>query len=379
MPWRNAVEQRALLLELLETGLPMEAACEALGVCRATGYKWKGRFESEGAEGLQDRPRAPHQRPHALEAKLEERILDAHSKFGWGAKKLKALLERRYPRTSWPAASTIGELLKRHGRVKPRRRRRHGSASRTELTDAQAPNHVWAVDFKGEFRLGNGRLCYPLTISDLYSRMLLCSHGFYGIEANQTFRRIEQAIAQYGAPEHVRSDNGAPFTLQFSLWLADRGIHHERIHPGRPAENGCHERMHRTLKADTARPPESSMAAQQHRFDAFVDRFNFERPHEALGQRPPADLYRRSSRQAKLRSPRYPRYFETRLVDGKGYLHWRSRRDMFVSEALAHRTVGIHEVDDGVWELCYHELVIGYFNDNETSSELSFLSTMFPV
>ena len=289
------MDQRAMLMKLLNQGVPMATACEAFGVCRATGYKWKARYEREGPAGLEERSRAPHHRPHAMDGRLEKRILEAHTKYGWGAKKLKAVLEARHPKVSWPAASTIGEVLKRHGRVRPRRReRRPQTLTPRPLQEVTAANDTWAVDFKGEFRLGNGRLCYPLTISDQHSRMLLCCHGFTRIGQAETYQRIAQTLEEYGAPKRFRSDNGIPFRLGFSVWLADRGIDHEPTRPGTPSDNGRHERMHRTLKEAVARPPRRTLKAQQKAFDVFQHRYNHERPHEALGLRPPRTHYRRS-------------------------------------------------------------------------------------
>src|SRR6185295_15651836 len=266
-----------------ESGWTMSELCAAFGVSRKSGYKWLQRYRDAGVEGLRERPRAPLHHPNATPAELVQQLIAARKQHGfWGPRKLVRTLRRAQPQLPWPAPSTVGAILARHGLVTPRRRRRGGVAvGRPALSPPTYPNQVWGVDYKGWFRLGDGQRCDPLTISDLFSRYVLACRRVPRLTAHCARPVFERAFREYGLPDAIRSDNGIPFASvglgglsQLAVWWIKLGIALERISPGRPDQNGRHERMHRTLKRETALPPCATAAAQQRRFDRFRIRFN---------------------------------------------------------------------------------------------------------
>lgn len=374
MPWkRGPMEQREELIRLMQSGeVPVRELCELYGVSRKTAYKWFSRH-CDGT-GLQDRSRAPRSHPNALPHELVERVVALKARYPtMGPKKIRALMLARAPRgnRAIPAASTIFDVLDRHGLVDrrnhPKRQSRQPRASR-ELRPVESPNDTWCIDFKGEFRLGDGSICYPLTVTDAFSRYVLDVRALPATRYDLTRRSCEKLFERCGLPAVMRSDGGVPFfgrgagcVSQLSVWWMKLGIHCERV--GRPQDNGCHERMHRTLKQHTARPPSGSMSAQQRRFDAFRAHFNNVRPHEALGMKTPSSLYARSKRQALTeRAPEYPKHFEVRHVAPNGMIRWK-KRDLFVSEALGAEPVGIEEIDDGLHRVTYGSLLLGFLAD----------------
>jgi transposase InsO family protein len=291
----------------------------------------------------------------------------------WGPRKLLAYLARRQPRAAWPAASTVGELLKRHGLVRPRRRRPHPGHPGRPTTPMDAPNAVWTTDFKGQFRTGDGAYCYPLTVCDGYSRYLLACRGLRSVETTGARGVFERLFRAYGLPARIRSDNGVPFATAalgrlsaLSAWWIKLGITPELIEPSSPQQNGQHERMHRTLKAEATKPARASLAAQQRRFDAFRAEYNGERPHEALGNDTPADHYAPSPRPypARLAHPEYPGHFEVRYVSRNGGVRWHNRW-VNVSHVLAEEYVGLEEVDDGVWSVYFGPVLLGRFDERD--------------
>jgi transposase InsO family protein len=293
----------------------------------------------------------------------------------WGPRKLLAYLAKRAPEEAWPSASTVGEILKRHGLVQERRRSRsRPPVERGSLTQATVPNHVWACDFKGQFRTADGQLCYPLTVTDSYSRYLLGVDGLASVGEPCSWPVFDRLFRCYGLPQVMRSDNGSPFASGRSLagltrlsvkWLK-LGIKPERIKPGHPEQNGSHERMHRDLKGETVRPPAANQSAQQARFDQFREIRNHDRPHEALGQRTPAELYSASPRPypSKLNEPCYPGHFEVRYVRPAGEIKFRGRY-LFLGEALRGEHVGLEEFDDGRWSLYFAEFLLGRFDERD--------------
>jgi transposase InsO family protein len=345
----------------------MTDLCEAFGISRKTGYKWRDRYVLLGPAGLVEGSHAPHRLSHATPAALRERILDmreAHP--SWGPRKIVARLCALHPRECWPSASTAGEILKRTGLVVPRRLRRRAPPRLGELTLAERANHVWAADHKGWVRLGDGARCEPLTVTDSFSRYLIGLSATPNTREEEARPIFEKAIREYGLPDAIRSDNGPPFAstgvtglTALSVWWAKLGIAHERIDPGSPQQNGRHERFHRTL-LEAMRPPCASRAAQEARFEAFVREYNEERPHEALGQTPPATLYEASSRAMpeRLPEPDYPATAAVRRVRSNGEIKWRGDL-VAVSTALCGELVCVEETPPGEWQVRFHAAPLG--------------------
>ena len=339
--------------------------CRVYGVSRKTGYKWWARYEQEGVAGLADRSRAPRSHPNAVGADDEAAILALRAqRSSWGERKLHAFLERERPEQAWPSPSTIGAILKRHGLTYARRRRRHATPSST-LSDATAPNQVWAIDFKGHFRTGDGWRCDPLTISDTASRYLLRCQAVERPNYAHVQPLLEATFREYGLPRALRSDNGPPFASvalgglsRLSVWFLRLGVVPERIEPGHPEQNGRHERMHRTLKKETASPPRATARGQQRAFHSFQRDYNEQRPHEALGMATPASVYVPSPREYPARLPEmeYPSRYQLRRVAERGDIHWRNRV-VFLSEVLAGETVGLEEDEQG-WRIWLGPLLL---------------------
>lgn len=378
MPWSESVEMsRVKFIADLESCLyAMTELCEKHGISRKTGYKWAQRFGREGVEGLKDRSRAPRHSPGQTEPAVAERLFELRRRHPtWGPRKLLAWLEKHEPEQVWPRASTMGGLLKRAGLVELCRRRapraRPMSVARTE---ARVANEVWTVDFKGQFRTGDGRLCYPLTVVDGFSRFVLVIQSLPSVAGAGVWPVFEQAFREYGLPRVIRTDNGSPFASSSALaglsslsvrWFK-LGIVVERIEPGHPEQNGRHERMHRTLKAETTRPPAANSTDQQALFDRFRHEYNEQRPHEALGQRPPGELYQSSSRPYpdRLPQPEYPGHYEVRSVHPGGEIKWQGRY-LFLSEALGGERVGLEEYEDGLWAVYFGGLCLARFDERE--------------
>lgn len=379
MPWEETtpMEERARFVEEFESALySVTELCERYGISRKTGYKWLNRYGVEGEVGLRDRSRAPRTSPSRTADRLVEPLLALRRKHPtWGPRKLLAYLSKRAPKEAWPSASTAGEILKRHGLVQERSRSRSRCpVVRGSLTQATAPNHVWACDFKGQFRTADGQLCYPLTVTDSYSRYLLGVDGLASVSEPYSWPVFDRLFRCYGLPQVLRSDNGSPFASGRSLagltrlsvkWLK-LGIKPERIKPGHPEQNGSHERMHRDLKRETVRPPAANSTVQQARFDEFRQIRNQDRPHEALGQKTPAELYSSSPRSypSKLSEPCYPGHFEVRYVRPAGEIKFRGRY-LFLGEALRGEHVGLEEFDDGRWSLYFAEFLLGRFDERD--------------
>jgi transposase InsO family protein len=378
MPWREMwpMEQRLEFIREYATELfTMTELAAQYGISRKTAYKWLERYEVEGALGLRDRSRRPHGRPQATAADLVEALVAQRRRHPrWGARKLLVVVRRRQPQAAWPARSTVCELLKRAGLVNARRRgQRPPIPLRSTLAPITRPNEVWTTDFKGEFRTGDRQYCYPLTVRDGFSRFVLRCDALLGRTGEATRRRFERAFAEYGLPERIRSDNGGPFASPglgglsaLSVWWIRLGIAPERIAPAHPEQNGSHEQFHAVLKAETARPPAASAAAQQRRFTRFCAEYNCERPHEALQDAPPAKYYQASSRALPVRLPPldYPGHAEVRLVSRNGCVSWNGA-PLFLTMALAGEPVAFEEVDDGVWTISFATLVLARFDERQ--------------
>ena len=361
MPWeqRSAMSQRTrFVAALLEGDREMAELCREFGISRKTGYKWWTRFDAEGGTGLEDRSRAPKHRPHAVAEEVVQAVLQLRGERPtWGPKKLVAYLERQRPDVRWPAISTVAALLKQHGLAAHRRQRSVSPPWTQPFVAVKEPNSAWSADFKGQFRLGNGRLCYPLTLTDNHSRYLLRCQALERPTLQAIWPTFVHAFREYGLPGAVRTDNGTPFAStsgtglsRLSVRLLKLGVIPERIRRGHPEENGRHERMHRTLKAEACAPAAKTFAGQQRVFEAFRNDFNHTRPHEALGFDTPGEHYETSSRVMpdRLSDPEYGPPHLVRKVDPVGvlYLH---RHQIQVGRPLAGERVGVREVDDGLW------------------------------
>lgn len=372
MAWKetDVVDQRMRFVMDYQSGAyAIAGLCRAYAISRCTGYKWLKRYAEEGVEGLKDRSRAPHRHPRQVLEAVIETIIACRSDFPWwGPKKIRHYLMRTCPAHRWPAASTIGEILTRHGLTVSRRRRRRVPPQTAPFADCDGPNTMWCADFKGWFRTGNGARCEPLTISDVCSRYLLRCQVMPGTGGVRVKAVFQAAFREYGLPEVIRTDNGSPFASHgvgglstLSVWWITLGIVPERIDPGQPQQNGRHERIHLTLKQ--AVPPAATLRDQQRAFDRFRYEYNDLRPHEALGQVPPAEVYTRSPRPypVRLSRMRYPETMTVRRVQKRGEFHWRGHR-VFLGEALAGEPVGLEPEDDRYWTVRFGPVVLGVFD-----------------
>lgn len=375
------MDLRTEFMKRLAAGERMTDLCREYGISRKTGHKFKARFERLGLQGLADQSRAPKVIPHKTSPELEELIVAERQEHPtWGPKKLKEVLECRLER-SFPSAAAIGAVLKRNGlAVRKRRRRFRHQPAPTTLREALAPNEVWCIDYKGQFRLGNGAYCYPLTMTDQFSRYILGCEGMGAISDEAARDVCEEIFRTHGLPEVVRSDNGVPFAstglgglTRLSVFWLRLGIQLERIRPAHPEDNGRHERMHRTLKFETARPARANLLQQQERFDEFVDEFNHQRPHEGLNMQRPGDVYLPSPRSFpdRLPEPRYPAHDDVLRVNRSGQIYIPGIRMVPLSTALAGELVGIREERDGRWLVSYFDQDLGYIHQDNTISPVT--------
>jgi putative transposase len=377
MGWKetSVVEERFKFIQEHQSGdWSVAELCRRHGVSRKTGYKWLERYESEGLEGLRDQSRAPLHHPNEVLAEVAEAVQDLRRQHPlWGPEKLHARLQRDAPEIVWPAASTIGELLKRKGMTVPPKRHRRVAPSLNPLSQAAAANQVWCIDFKGWFRCGDGSRCDPLTITDAYSRYLLKCQVMVGMDARNVRGVMEPLFREFGLPNDMLQDNGEPFASSgigglssLSVWWVKLNIRPVRIPPGKPQYNGKHERMHRSLKAATAAPPAGNLRLQQQAFDAFREEYNYERPHEALQMRTPGEFYQPSCRQypSRLAEPEYGNGWEVRRVRECGSIRWWSE-SVFVGRALMGEAIGLEPVNDGLWRIWFYKYPLGMFDDRK--------------
>jgi putative transposase len=377
MPWMETepMDQRKRFVESQRSRTwTMTELCDRFSVSRKTGYKWLRRAEAEGWVGLEDRSRRPHNCPWQTPPVVEQAIVEARVAHpDWGPVKILEYLEKRQPELILPAPSTAGKLLDQWDLVKRRRPRRFWRHPSGPLLQPLGPNELMTADFKGQFRTGDGVYCYPLTIADSYSRYLLRCQALSSVSTAEARPVFERLFREMGLPQAIQTDNGAPFSATglhglcgLSVWWMRLGIQHLRSRPGHPQDNGRHERMHRTLKAATARPPASNHRAQQRRFDAFRAEYNEVRPHQALGGETPASLWRASSRPypARIASPTYPEHFEKRLVSNAGCFRFKSRV-LFLSQALKQEWIGLEEIEDGTWSLHFYDVLLARLDERE--------------
>jgi putative transposase len=382
MPWESTTvtDERVRFVlayqrEVLTEQTSMAALCERFGITRKTGYKFVRRQREEGWQGLSDRSRAPLSGRHWIDHGVRDEILAVKERYDdFGAKKIAAHLRRADPDRSWPSVSAIHQTLKRAGLVDHSvRRRRYPHPGAPPPFDASVPNEEWSVDFKGQFRTRDRRYCFPLTIADTFSRYLLACESMLRPSLEQTWRVFERVFRAFGLPEAIRSDNGIPFAAsslrrltRLSVRWIRLGIRLHLIEPGKPQQNARHERMHKTLKARVCVTPGLNARDQQKFFDGFRYLYNEERPHEALGQIPPAEIYVPSTRIYPSRLPEleYAAGFEQRRVNTNGVIKW-NRREVFLTEALSGESVGLQLIDDGIWILMFGSITLGYYSDPE--------------
>ena len=371
MPWKetNVLEERMKFISsYLDGEWTMVELCRAFNISRKTGYKWLDRYRNQGLDGLHDESRAPLSHMNQTPDDVVELLLACRKDHPrWGPKKLIPALEKRYPGIRCPAKSTAGDILKRHGMVRPRRRRRRATPATKPFKHVTDPNDVWAVDFKGSFRVGDGRRCQPLTVTDSLSRFALLSKALSNQRADTVKPRFEALFKERGMPYRIRSDNGAPFAsvglgglTSLSAWWLKLGIRLERIKPGNPQENARHERFHWTLKQETAMPPRASIRAQQVAFTKFLREYNYDRPHESLGDKTPGEFYCESERiyPGRAPEPEYPGHFEVRRVKRNGFIKWHNEF-VYLTEALCRETIGLEQISDRHYRVFFCDLELG--------------------
>lgn len=372
MPWKNVTPMEEIIRFVMlaqSERFTVTELCEQFGISRKTGYKYLERYGTEGLKGLRARSHRPHRFPQRTDDAVEALVvMERRLHRTWGPKKLHKILELKHGISSPPARSTIGEILKRHG-LSVRRRRKPGAyrALNEGLTVPTQPNEVWTVDFKGWFNLGDGQRCDPLTVCDRYSRYLLACQARPNQQFKGTLQAFQGLMRQAGVPEVIRVDHGSPFASgglgrlsSLSIWWIEQGIEVELTGPGAPQENGSHERMHRDLKAEASTPPSANLAAQQRRFERWQHTYNYERPHESLGQQRPADFYQASTRRLNENDKPivYGSKYEVKIVSSSGFVAHEGK-NYHVGEVFANKRVGVHLNGEGQRELHFANVHLG--------------------
>lgn len=369
MPWEqtSAMDQRVqFIADWLSRDYTKMELCRAYGISRPTADKWIQRYQQGGVEQLAERSRAAHYHPNQSSEEVVQMLIETKLyQQNWGPKKVLDYLRQNGPELGWPADSTAGEILKRAGLVKHRVRRHHVSPYSEPFGDCQGPNQIWSADFKGDFALGNHRRCYPLTLSDNFSRYLLLCRALEHPSYQAVRPWFEWVFREYGLPEAIRTDNGPPFASlaiggisELSKWWIQLGIRPERIKPGKPSQNGRHERMHRTLKHDV--PPQPTHRRQQNQFDLYLEQYNGQRSHEALGRKTPASVYCASPRSypGKIPAIEYGPGITVRQVRHNGEIKWNGDL-IYVSQVLAQEPLGLKQITEDQWEVRYSFHLLG--------------------
>ena len=373
MPWKvcRPMDERLKFVARLLDGEKMAGVCREFGISRKTGYKILGRYHDSGLEALTDRSRRPYRQANQLPFQIEMLIVRLkQEKPAWGAPKIRERLKRLYPDVHTPAISTVHAVLDRHGLVK-RRKPRRPRPEGTSLSHALEPNELWCADYKGEFMLADRRYCYPLTVTDFASRYLFACEALSTTKEAFAFTAFERVFKEFGLPKAIRTDNGVPFASpnalfnlsKLSVWWLRLGIEIERIKPGCPQQNGRHERMHLTLKLETTKPAGQNFLQQQAKFDDFIDCYNNERPHQAIGMCFPAQLYRPSPRRYEgLPALDYPFHDKAVTVTTCGRICFKNRK-INLSQVFAGQTVGIKQTEERIWLVSFMQYDLGYFDD----------------
>ena len=376
MPWieRKPMDEKLLLIaDYLRQSADFATLCRRYGVSRKTGYKWVARYRDQGLPGLDERSRRPKVLPAQVPLIVRQAIIDLRGRCGMeqGPKKIQAVLRQRFPDQPVPCRTTIYNVLKQAGLVVPRSQRRRVTPAPGLLRPANTPNVLWSADFKGQFLMGNGQWCFPLTVMDHASRYLLGCQALPAVRQTESQAVFERLFREFGLPDRLRTDNGVPFASlgaaglsRLSIWWIRLGIQPERITPGRPQQNGRHERMHRTLKRAVIQPPAQDAQAQQKRFERFCSEYNTQRPHEALGQRPPASVYAPSPRSFPRQLPEmlYPSTLHRHRVSSSGLIYWRRLR-IYIGGVLAGQHIGLDAIADGVWDAYFGTVHLGRFDE----------------
>jgi putative transposase len=367
------MDERLRFVARLLDGEKMAALCREFDISRKTGYKIFQRYQDCGLDGLTDRSRRPYRYANRLPFQIEKLIVQLkRERPSWGAPKIREKLRRLHSDIQTPAISTVHAVLFRHGLVHHGRKRRH-KAQGTTLSRPLTPNELWCADYKGEFMLADRRYCYPLTISDFASRYLFTCEALSTTQEVYAFTVFERTFKEFGLPTAIRTDNGVPFASahalfglsKLSVWWLRLGIRIERIKPGHPEQNGRHERIHLTLKQEATKPAAQNFLQQQARFDDFIDGYNHQRPHQALGMKYPAELYRPSPRPYRgLDDLDYPFHDRTVTVTRCGRVCM-GKRKINLSQVFAGQNVGVKQVSDKIWLVTFMHYDLGFF-DHET-------------
>jgi transposase InsO family protein len=389
MPWKESsivIERTKFVLEWkrrwdeAEGGrVDVAELCRVFGISRTTGYVWINRFIDSGFDvrEMVDRSSRPHHSPTAVSQEMEDFIVAMRKQNPrWGPRMMRERLVAKYPGREFPSASTFGNIFKRNGLAAMRRRRQRARvpALAEPLGVPTAPNSIWCIDYKGDFRTGDGARCYPLTVLDAFTRLCIRCESTSEISGRRTEHVLDSAFREFGLPATIRSDNGSPFAAPgplglsaLAVWLLRLGIRLERITPGKPQQNGKQERFHRTLKDFTASPPAASLRAQQRVFDLFRRDYNEERPHQALGMKPPASKYAPSAKKYPRGLIEPPSQGHTCEVERDGSIRW-IRRRIFISTALACQRLSVAPDDGGRWLVFFGEIELGHFYDDARSA-----------
>jgi transposase InsO family protein len=379
MPWkkRSHLDERMSFIVRAQSGEKVTDLCKEFGISRKTAYKFIGRYEKHGPSGLHDVSRRPHHSPYQTPEEIKGLILSTkQDKPTWGASKIREWLLRKNPDLKIPSRFTVHEILNRYNLVSHRRQGRRTDASsyfQTPVRSSTRANEVWCADFKGQFQMGNHRYCYPLTITDHFSRYVIACESLEDTKGAGALPGFEAAFDEYGLPDAILTDNGAPFASggilglsRLSVWWMRLGIKLHRIVPGHPEQNGRHERMHLTLKLETTRPAAGNLLQQQEKFDHFRGVFNCERPHEALDMKVPSDFYKSSGRPFPKELPelQYPLHDSAKVVGGNGTLKF-GKFAFHLGDALSYQSVGIREEDAGLWRVSFMDLDLGLYDGDE--------------
>ncbi len=376
MPWKDTtvMEQKLEFITEWKSGnFNLSELCREFGISRPTGYKYINRYQEDGIEGLQEIGRRPKSHPRQTLDPIEKAILKhrkAHPR--WGAKKIWKLLHREFNQETIPCVTTINRILKRNGLIITRKRRPRVKPV-YPIFDPKSCNDVWSADFKGKFRMGNKRYCHPLTIADSFSRFVFAAKGLYGERFLPTQKEFKHVFKEYGLPKQIHTDNGRPFgavqaiqrLTRLSVWFIEQGIDPVYSDPAHPEQNGRHERMHKDLKGEATKPPGYNLRAQQRKLNRFVEEYNIERPHEALGLETPGSVHVSSLRQYKNRVSKweYPLHFEVRRVCRNGALRWGTTKWIMISTTLIEKYVGLEEIGQGIWRVLFRQKLLGYFEE----------------